>query len=86
MTDEEAGRRRIEEQARDEDATLEGRPHRSGGEGLDVVDPADPLAQARSQAVADNTNRDEGDLRSGDIPGNTPAMEEWEREKRMGER
>ena len=85
MTDEQRGRERLAERARAEDVGQKGERDAAGG--ADALDPlpadADPILEARAEALPRNTTRKEGDLSSGDIPGNTEEMERWEREKRM---
>jgi hypothetical protein len=87
MTDEQRGRDRLAERAKQEDLGERGERDVAGGAPLDQLPAdADPIQEARAEELPANTNRDRGDLASGDIPGNTENMERWEREKRMQNR
>jgi len=70
------GRERAHGRDRDKQTDTDERAARAPGE-APYEDRGDPLARARSEAAEDNLGR------AGDIPGNTPAMEEWQREKQM---
>jgi hypothetical protein len=70
------GRERVHRRDRDEQTDTDERAGRAPGE-ASYNDPGDPLSRARSEAADDNLGR------TGDIPGNTGTMEEWQREKQM---
>jgi hypothetical protein len=78
MRDEEKGREELAQRDRQADA---GEPWRERVErDRELEDPDDPARRARRNAAESNVSRDSED--GGAVPGTTPAMEEWEREKR----